>query len=407
MRRLTCFLILGLLLAACSAIQNTGAQDAESKSQTQVALAVEQTLMASQLETQVSETESGVLTQRVPLPTNTTLPTDTTMPVFTVSPSNTPLPTNTQTPTNTPVPTNTLIPTKKPAPTATNTPVICNWAGFVKDMTVADGAIFPAGSQFTKVWRLKNIGTCTWTKNYHLVFEDGKKMGGATVALPDKIAPGDTVDIALPLKAPAEKGTYKGYWILTDANGKKFGIGSKANNPLMVQIQVSVDASPFSYDFAVNFSNATWKTDKTTLYPNGAPQGYSNYVQYTNQFRMETGKLEDEPAILVNVASGERVRGIYPGYQIQAGDHFVTEIGCIFDNKECKMKMVLSYQIKGSNVREILGEWLETYNGKVTLVDIDLTSLAGEEVIFTLDMEAKSSSKTNLVFWFVPSIRNP
>jgi len=406
-------LILGLVLAACSGISDIDAQTAESRSQTQVELAVEQTLLANQMQTQAAETEAAVLTQNAPLPTNTLfptntpLPTDTSVPLFTVSPSNTALPTNTLLPTSTSLPLNTPVPTKKPAPTATKTAVVCNWAGIVKDLTVADGAIFPASSQFTKVWRLKNIGTCTWTTNYKLIFEDGKKMSGGTIALANKVAPGETIDIALPLKAPAEKGTYKGYWILTDANGKKFGIGSKANNPLLVHIQVAVDTTSFSYDFATNFSNATWKTDKSTLYPNGAPQGYKNYVQYTNLFRMETGKLEDEPAIIVNVASGERVRGIYPSYQVKAGDRFVSAIGCMYDNKDCKMKMVLSYQIKGSDVRVVLGEWMETQDGKVTLVNIELSSIVGEEVIFTLDMEAKSSAETNQVFWFLPSVRNP
>ncbi|HGJ66308.1 TPA: hypothetical protein ENS27_13160, partial [bacterium] len=46
----------------------------------------------------------------------------------------------------------------------------CNWAGFVADVTVPDGTSFAPGAAFIKTWRLKNIGTCTWTGKYGLSF---------------------------------------------------------------------------------------------------------------------------------------------------------------------------------------------------------------------------------------------
>lgn len=413
MRRLTYLLILCLLLAACSAAPDTESQTEDSQSQTQVAQVVEQTLTANYLNTQLTQTQAAVQTQSALLPTstnlpsNTPLPTNTLAPLFTNSSLNTPLAANTLIPTNTLSPTNTLIPTNKPAPTATSKPVICNWVGNVKDMTVPEGSIFPVDSQFTKVWRLKNIGSCDWTKNYSLVYQEGKKMSGAAIPLPKRVAPGESIEIALPLKAPSNAGAFKGWWILADANGKTFGTGTKADTPLLVSIRVTDEVPPYSYDLSTNFTSATWKTDTTTLYPNGSPQGYLNYVQYTNLFKMETGKLEDEPAILVNVASGERVRGIYPSYLVQSGDRFIAEIGCVYGIKDCKMKIVLAYRVEGSDVRVDLGEWLEVNDGVNTLITIDLSGLVGQEVKFILDMEAKSKSNINQVFWFLPSIRNP
>ena len=79
------------------------------------------------------------------VPTDTAPPTAT--PTATTAPTNTPVP-----PTPTPVP-----------PTATPTPIPCNWAQFVEDVSVKDGTVFTPDSLFTKTWRLKNIGTCTWT----------------------------------------------------------------------------------------------------------------------------------------------------------------------------------------------------------------------------------------------------
>ena len=39
----------------------------------------------------------------------------------------------------------------------------CDQAQFVSDLTVPDGSSFAPGATFTKTWRLKTIGTCTWT----------------------------------------------------------------------------------------------------------------------------------------------------------------------------------------------------------------------------------------------------
>ena len=99
----------------------------------------------------------------------------------------TPLP-----PTNTPV-----SPTNTPLPTAT-TVSYCDWVTFVKDVSIPDGTKFQAGDSFTKVWRLKNRGTCMWTADYMLVFVSGDQMGGTTaIRLPGNVAPGQTVDCLL------------------------------------------------------------------------------------------------------------------------------------------------------------------------------------------------------------------
>src|SRR5258706_10212245 len=58
----------------------------------------------------------------------------------------------------------------------------CDWAAYVKDVTIPDGTIFAPGAQFTKTWRLQNIGTCTWTSSYTLVFSSGDSISGPATA---------------------------------------------------------------------------------------------------------------------------------------------------------------------------------------------------------------------------------
>ncbi len=44
-------------------------------------------------------------------------------------------------------------------------------AQFVADVTVPDGTRYDPGATFTKTWRLRNAGTCTWTTSYTMVFD--------------------------------------------------------------------------------------------------------------------------------------------------------------------------------------------------------------------------------------------
>jgi len=115
----------------------------------------------------------------------------------------------------------TTVPTGTPQP-ATATPKPCNRAEFISE-TVEDGTKFDVNESFTKTWRLKNVGTCTWNTNYKLVFSSGDKMSGpSSQNLPRSVAPGEQVDISVDLKAPDTEGTYKGIWQIQDDRGQTF-----------------------------------------------------------------------------------------------------------------------------------------------------------------------------------------
>ncbi|MBL8050207.1 MAG: hypothetical protein JNM46_03215 [Anaerolineales bacterium] len=151
------------------------------------------------------------------------------------APTQTPLP-----PTVTPAPV-----TQTVTPTSTQSPVTtyCDWASFVKDVTIPDGTTLLPGETFTKVWRLKNRGTCTWTPDYTLVFSSGSQMGGTTaIRLPAYVAPGQTIDISVTLTAPSTNGSYTGYWMLRNPSGALFGTGDKANIAFYVDIKVKDQA---------------------------------------------------------------------------------------------------------------------------------------------------------------------
>jgi hypothetical protein len=117
-------------------------------------------------------------------------------------------------------------------------------AAFIVDVTVPDGANYAPGDTFKKTWRLQNIGTTTWTTDYDLVFISGSQMGGAAaVPLVANTLAGNTVDLTVDLVAPAEPGTYTGYWMLRNAAGKNFGLGPNADGAFYVMINVIATAT--------------------------------------------------------------------------------------------------------------------------------------------------------------------
>ena len=112
--------------------------------------------------------------------------------------------------------------TASPLPaTATASPTpLCDLAQFVADVTIPDGTELLPEQTFTKTWRLRNMGTCTWTTGYQLIFNNGEIMSGpASQPLAGDVAPGQQVDISVALKAPLNPGDYRGYWRLRNAAG--------------------------------------------------------------------------------------------------------------------------------------------------------------------------------------------
>ena len=144
-----------------------------------------------------------------------------------LAPSETPVP-----PTPLPSPTDTLTP--PPVTTATLTltstsppPPACAGADdsdFVADVTVPDGTTFSANTRFTKTWRVRNSGECTWGAGYLFVHIEGPLMGAPeSVLTPIGVAPGQSVDISVNFTAPAAGGTYVSRWQMQAPDGTLFG----------------------------------------------------------------------------------------------------------------------------------------------------------------------------------------
>src|SRR5262245_33579472 len=58
---------------------------------------------------------------------------------------------------------------------ATGTPTCRDSAVLLEDVTIPDNSRVPAGKIFTKTWKFKNTGDCSWT-NYTINYVTGDRM---------------------------------------------------------------------------------------------------------------------------------------------------------------------------------------------------------------------------------------
>lgn len=300
----------------------------------------------------------------------------------------------------------------------------CNQAAFVADVTVRDGTTFPPGAPFVKTWRLKNIGTCAWTGSYSLVFTSGSQLGApASAAMPASVAPGQVVDITVDMKAPTAPGSYRGYWMLKNASGVKFGIGTNADKAFWVDIKVASPPAPptatpsptrippapkTAFDFAADICSARWMTG-ASLNPQACPfsDGDSRgFVLRVENPTLENGVIDSGPGLLVapqNKYNGY-IQGFFPEYTVQPGDRFQASVGCAY-GYSCYVTYRLDYQINNGPIK-ILWQWSEKNEGKTYQLDKDLSSLAGKKARFILTLLAAGPAANDRAIWGQPRIVN-
>ena len=291
-------------------------------------------------------------------------------------------------------------------PSLTPAPIIqCDAAAFVKDVSIPDGTTFGRNVNFTKTWRLQNIGTCAWTPSFALVFVSGNHLNAANnVGLSGYVNPGQTIDLAVNMTTPSSDGHFQGFWKLRDPNGVLFGIGAQAQSAFWVDIYVS-GPTYTSYDFVDNYCNASWENNDNDLPCPGSDGDDDGFVIKLDHPVMENGKTEDEPGLLTVPKDSNNgfIQGKYPAIHVQDGDRFQALINCQYKAYSCNVIFQLKYQIGGGDINT-LRQWNEVYEGKYYPVDVNLSSLAGNNVKFYLVVKANGSPKQDKAIWLAPHI---
>jgi hypothetical protein len=329
-------------------------------------------------------------------------------------------------------------PTITPGP-VTVPPSACDRAFFVADVTVPDGTVMNPGATFKKTWRLRNVGTCSWSNAYQLVFSSGQQMGGpSSAAFPlaqgQVVAQGQTVDVTIDLTAPTAPGTYRGFWMFKNANGVLFGIGKDANRPWWVDIRVSgspvtpggptntptatvtpggptvTPGANSAYDFVADACAATWASGAGTLTCPGSDGDAKGFVLKLSSAKLESGSTDARPALLTfpQNASNGYIKATFPAFRIQNGDRFRSRISCEGGATSCYVEYRFEYQIGNEPVRTFRNVFRERHEGGFFDVDVDLSFLAGKDVKFILSVHAYNGSATgDRALWIAPHIYRP
>jgi hypothetical protein len=144
------------------------------------------------------------------------------------------------------------------------TVLTCNNSEYIGDVSIPDGTILAPGQQFTKTWRVENIGTCNWTPAYSLRFISGNRLGGVKTQIGQTVLPNGRTDISITLTAPNREGTYVGFWRLADQYGHVFGS--------TLDLEIVVEAPTATPGPALSTSNPP-AVPTTTPGPLGIPNG--------------------------------------------------------------------------------------------------------------------------------------
>lgn len=309
--------------------------------------------------------------------------------------------------TNTSASVSTLPPASTRPPAASATPV-CDQAQFVRDVTIPDGSQVTPGASFTKTWRLRNAGACSWS-GYTLVFDSGDLMGATSPQSMPSVPAGQEVDLSVNFTAPTTPGTYRSYWRIKNASGVLIPVlGGTQGKSFFVDIKVAVASSGF--DLHTKATDANWNSGAGNFAFGGPDTDTRGFAMYRNSMKLEDGSspskvLETHPQ-LVNDGV---ITGLYPAYTVVSGEHFKAKVGFLAQNDgSCgvgNVKFQLNYREAG--VTKSLGEWAESCDGALRDVDVDLTSLAGKTVQFALAISANGSSSQDWAVWVSPQIALP
>jgi hypothetical protein len=297
-------------------------------------------------------------------------------------------------------------PTPPPATAPTQAP--CNQAEWLGDVSVPADTLVPAGSTFTKIWRVGNSGSCSWSPSYALVFTGGNLPPlVTTVYMPDTIQPGQVVDLSVTMTAPATSGVFQNTWMLRDPSGQMFGVGPSGLDPLVARVrtfQLTVGAN-YVFDLTAYYCAGSWRSGTGQLTCPGLAQDPNGSVLSLQFPTIETRQTNQYGLwVRPNQAANGWISGTMPAYLVQSGDYFLTEIGCLQGYPGCDVIFEVSYQIVNGASGQ-LGRWREFYDGVTTLIEIDLSTLMGRSIYLVLTVYNNGSPSEANGVWLQPRIQ--
>jgi hypothetical protein len=243
--------------------------------------------------------------------------------------------------------------------------------------------------------------------------------------MPTTVAPGQTVDISVNLTAPTTAGSYRGYWKFQNSSGVRFGLGADGTKSWWVDIRVTGTITPTptgtpgtatptttpvagtSYDFAANVCSGVWYSGAGQLPCPGTDGDQKGFVLKLASPQLENGSVDPRLGLVTfpqNVFNGY-IQGIYPPYRVKPGDRFRSIVNCSYGASSCYVVFRLDYQT-GTGPITTFWAFVEKYEGQYYQVDLDLSSLVGQDIKFILTVLSTGSATGDRALWVAPIIYN-
>lgn len=227
-----------------------------------------------------------------------------------------------------------------------------------------------------------------------------------SVQLASQVEPGQVVDLAVGLTAPVNPGKYRGNWMLRNVAGQLFGISPTANQPFWADVRVEgLPQLDKVYDFTANACTAQWFSGKGALPCPGKDGDPNGFILKLTDPKLEDGTAYTGPGLLTfpeNTFNGY-VRGVYPSFKVQKGDRFQAIVNCESNATSCWVLFRLDYQVGPGLIRDF---WAfgEHYEGRSFTVDLDLSSLTGQDVKFVFSVLSLGPASGDRAVWVEPRI---
>lgn len=297
------------------------------------------------------------------------------------------------------------------SPSSTNTgPLLlpCNLAEYVRDQSYPDGTRVYPNETFTKRWLVRNGGSCIWTTGYAMIYERGDRMDtNKTIPLTQSVAPNNFTELAITFVAPNTPGTARSFWLMRSDKGEEFGFGVSRDQSIWVRVDVRAPDAGLALDMLTTVCQARWRTRSGVQPCFGDPASSAGSISIMDAPAMEDDRVEDEPALWTRpgTSTGAFITADYPKYTVQDGDHFQADVGCLQGYEACDIVFTVAYR-DASDRERTLASFEETYDGKITRIDLDLSALAGQEIEMILSVRNFGRADQAQPFWLSPGIRN-
>jgi hypothetical protein len=160
-----------------------------------------------------------------------------------------------------------------------------------------------------------------------------------------------------------------------------------------------------AYDFVQNACSAQWFSSAGNLKCPGTNNDPNGFILQQSTSHLEDGTFLIRQSLLTapeNIFNGY-IRGVYPSFKVQQGDHFRAIVNCEDKATSCGVLFRVDYQLSDGIVRDF---WAfgERYDGRYFSVDLDLSPLAGQDVRFVFTVLSLGPASGDRALWVEPRI---